>query len=89
MEKPITVGSVVFSRAGRDKGNFFMVLEIVDDSFVNIVDGDIRKLDKPKRKKTKHLKNTNDVLENIAVKVIKGTKIFDAEIFSALRRYNS
>lgn len=89
MDRPITVGSVVFSRAGRDKGNFFMVLEIVDDTFVNIVDGDIRKLDKPKRKKTKHLKNTNDVLEGIAVKVIKGTKIFDAEIFSALRKYNS
>ena len=86
---PITVGSVVFSKAGRDKGNFFMVLEILDDAYVNIVDGEIRKLDRPKRKKIKHLKNTNDVLEPIAVKVIKGTKIFDAEVFSALRKYNS
>ncbi len=86
---PITVGSVVFSKAGRDKGNFFMVLEILDDAYVNIVDGEIRKLDRPKRKKIKHLKNTNDVLETIAVKVIKGTKIFDAEVFSALRKYNS
>lgn len=85
---PITVGSVVYSKAGRDKGNYFMVLEILDDSYVNVVDGKIRKLDRPKRKKIKHLKNTNDVLEAIAVKVIKGTKIFDAEVFSALRKYN-
>lgn len=88
MEKPITVGMVVFSRAGRDKGNFFMVKEIVDDNYVSIVDGDIRKLDRPKLKKIKHLKKTDDVLDSIAVKLIKGTKVFDAEVFSALRKYN-
>ncbi len=88
MEKPITVGSVVFSRAGRDKGNFFVVTEIIDENYVSIVDGDIRKLDKPKRKKIKHLKKTDDVLESIALKFIKGTKVFDAEVFSALRKYN-
>ncbi len=89
MEKPITVGMVVFSRAGRDKGRFFMVKEIIDDNFVSIVDGEVRKLDKPKLKKIKHLKKTDDVLENIAAKLIKGTKVFDAEVFSALRKYNS
>ena len=89
MERPITIGSVVYSRAGRDEGNFFMVYEIVDDSYVLIVDGDIRKIEKPKKKKIKHLKNTGDVLPGLAEKVLINAKIYDAEIYSALRKYNS
>ena len=89
MDKPISVGSVVYSRAGRDAGIFFLVVEVVDDNFVLLCDGDVRKLAKPKKKKVKHVKNTGDVLENIGEKLQKGTKVYDAEIFSALRRYNS
>lgn len=89
MERPITIGSVVYSRAGRDQGNFFMVYSIVDDSNVLIVDGDIRKLMRPKKKKIKHLKNTGEVLNGIAEKIIMSATIYDAEIYSALRKYNS
>ncbi len=89
MEKPVNVGSVVFSRAGRDKGRFFTVVEIVDDTFVKLADGDLRRLENPKLKKLKHLKNTGDILDAIAEKLISGTKVYNAEIFSALRRYNS
>ena len=89
MERPITVGSIVYSLAGRDEGRYYMVLEILDASHVTIVDGDVRKLERPKKKKIKHLKNTGEVLENIAGKVFTSAKIYDAEIFSALRKYNS
>ena len=89
MDKPIEIGSVVFNRAGRDKGSFFMVVEIVDSNFVRIVDGDNRRIEAPKLKKLKHLKNTGEILENIAEKVKNSTKIYDAEIFSALRKFNS
>lgn len=89
MEKSVEVGSVVFSRAGRDKGIFFLVVEVVDDVYVRLADGDVRRLEKPKLKKIKHLKNTGDVLTNIAEKFKQGAKVYDAEIFSALRRYNS
>ncbi len=89
MERPITVGSIVYSRAGRDEGRYFMVTAILDDSYVSIVDGSVRKLAKPKKKKIKHLKNTGEVLDNIAGKILTSAKIYDAEIFSALRKYNS
>ena len=89
MERPITVGSIVYSRAGRDEGRYIMVTAILDDSYVSIVDGSVRKLAKPKKKKIKHLKNTGEVLDNIAGKILTSAKIYDAEIFSALRKYNS
>ena len=89
MDKPISVGSVVYSRAGRDAGIFFLVVEVVDDDFVKICDGDVRKLAKPKLKKIKHLKNTGEILDGIGEKLLNNVKVYDAEIYSALRRYNS
>ncbi len=84
----IEVGRVVLSTAGRDRGNFFVVLEIVDDKFVKIVDGNIRKLNNPKLKKLKHLKATEVMFEKIATKIIDKKQIFDAEIKGALRALN-
>ena len=56
--KSIELGSVVFSKAGRDAGRFYIVTEIVSDEFVKIADGELRRIDKPKLKKIKHQKDT-------------------------------
>ncbi len=84
----LEVGRVVLSTAGRDKGIFFMVVEIVDDNYVKTVDGNIRKLATPKLKKIKHLQLTEIVLDKIATKIIEGKQVFDAEIRGALRTLN-
>ena len=89
MEKAITIGSVVYSRAGRDEGRYYIVTEIVSDGFVRIVDGDVRRLDKAKLKKLKHVKVTGDAIESVAEKIKTGAVIYDSEIREALRRYNS
>ena len=89
MEKAITIGSVVYSRAGRDEGRYYIFTEIVSDEFVKIVDGDVRRLDKAKLKKLKHVKVTGDVIESVAEKIKTGAVIYDSEIREALRRYNS
>lgn len=46
----LIVGQVVKSRAGRDRGRTFLIYEILDEDFVLVVDGDLRKLKNPKRK---------------------------------------
>lgn len=89
MEKPIQIGSVVFSKAGRDAGKFFLVTEIIDDSYVSLVDGKLRMLAKPKKKKIKHLKATGDVNEKLREKLLSDKVIYDAEINSFIRNYNS
>lgn len=43
------IGSVVLSVRGRDKGNYFTVVALVDD-IVYIADGDKHKLSSPKKK---------------------------------------
>ena len=61
----ITAGEIVKSRAGRDAGRYFVVKEIIDDSYVLIVDGSLRKLEKPKKKKVKHVEPTGDVIDGL------------------------
>lgn len=54
-------GTIVRSKAGHDKGSFFSVLSVTEDMAL-ITDGKSRTIDKPKRKKLKHLAFTNTVL---------------------------
>ena len=86
--KDIVVGQVVKSRAGRDKGNIFLVLEILDSEYVLIVDGDIRKLDNPKKKKIKHLTVYNAVLKELEYKQENNLKINNAYIRKLLEPFN-
>ena len=55
MSVEVSVGDLVVSRAGRDKGRPFVVLS-AEEGFVYLVDGDLRKLDRPKKKKRMHVK---------------------------------
>ncbi len=49
----ILIGQFVKSKAGRDKDRIFIIIEIVDEVYVRIVDGDLRRIESPKRKKIK------------------------------------
>ena len=55
MKPPVQPGHVVFSKKGRDKGRYFVVLYTLDAEFVMMADGDTRKLNHMKKKRRKHL----------------------------------
>jgi ribosomal protein L14E/L6E/L27E len=59
-------GSVVKSIAGHDKDRFYLVLRLAD-GFAWIADGKLRKRDRPKRKNTRHLRETSAVIDVNAV----------------------
>ena len=56
------IGMIVRSAAGHDRGNF-LVITAVEGDFAFIADGKERKLVKPKKKRLKHLKLTNTVID--------------------------
>lgn len=82
------LGQIVYSKAGRDSGKYYCVVEIVSDDRVKIADGDLRRIKHSKTKNIKHLQSDGDVLAKIADKIKNGQQVFDAELFSALRFYN-
>lgn len=69
------VGQVVISKQGRDKGLYFVVLDL-DSGYVFLADGKLRTLNKPKKKKEKHVQPTN-IMANLAT---DGRTLQDADI---------
>ena len=61
----IQKGSVVRAKAGRDKGDYFVVTDILNSRQVLISDGKHRKVQKPKLKNVIHLEVTNTVVQDI------------------------
>ena len=55
------LGQVVLSKAGKDSGSFYAVV-LEEKDFAYIADGRLRKVEKPKRKRKKHLAPTKTVL---------------------------
>ncbi len=81
-----TKGQVVISKCGRDKAYPFIVM-LADEEFAYLVDGKKRKLDKPKKKKVKHLQVTNDIILDIKEKLENEQYLLDADIRKALLPY--
>ncbi len=80
----VALGQIVVSRAGRDAGRRFVIVRVIDDSFVEISDGDLRKLEKPKKKKIKHLNITDEKVESLEEKLKSNARITNAQIRKAL-----
>ena len=88
MKEDIAIGSVVLSTQGRDKGMYFVVTA-VGKELVYLADGGMRKLASPKKKNVKHVSHSGTTLTSIADKLKLGKKVFDSEVKSALRQFNS
>ncbi len=76
----IVVGALVKSKAGRDKGRLFIVLQMLDEQFVTIADGDLRKIESPKKKKKKHLQVKNTILQGFIDKKDQNAPNLNAEL---------
>ena len=85
----VALGQIVVSRAGRDAGRRFVIVRVIDDSFVEISDGDLRKLEKPKKKKIKHLNITDEKVESLEEKLKSNARITNAQIRKALAGLDS
>lgn len=69
----VDVGLVVRAKAGRDKGNFFVIVQI-DGNYAYICDGKRRKLSKPKKKKFIHLSITKTKFKKSEIQTDKSIK---------------
>lgn len=83
----LSIGQLVQSRAGRDRGNIFLVADIVDSEYVLLIDGKLRKVEKPKKKKIKHIKVQNTVFQEYTERIEQGTQIDNKLIRKLLAPY--
>lgn len=80
----LIVSDVVVSINGRDSGKTFFVTG-VDGDYALIADGKVRRLEKPKRKKQKHLKFVRHGEGRIAEKLRTGDRVSNGDIRRALQ----
>ena len=71
--------SLVVSKAGRDQGQLFYVID-TDEQYVYLADGKSRRLEKPKRKKRKHIEQIPRTESRIAEKIRNGEKVLNSEL---------
>ena len=80
-------GHIVRSKAGRDKGDLFIVLR-TEDNFAYIANGVLRKVDRPKKKKLMHLQISSCVSQMIVDKLESAEEITDCLVRKALAEYS-
>jgi ribosomal protein L14E/L6E/L27E len=87
--RDLRIGQIVKSKAGRDKGRVFLICRIIDEQYVLVCDGDLRKLNNPKKKKVKHLMIYNTVLTEFAERLQSNENLDDAYVRKLLEPYVS
>lgn len=83
----VFAGDIVFSKAGRDKEQPFVVLKVIDTQYVFLADGRTRRVDKPKKKKLKHLLKSGHVAQAVKEKLEADMKVTNPDLKRALAEF--
>ena len=87
-ERPdLMISDVVIPQAGRDAGELLYVIG-TDGEYLLLADGKHRTLEKPKRKKRRHVKKVLRSETRVAAKLISGDKVLNSELRKDLAYLN-
>lgn len=81
---PFEPGRLAVSSQGRDKGRWLVIVALQDGEHVLVADGRMRKIEKPKKKRVKHLRITPHRAEDIAQALIKGKPLLNSDLRKAI-----
>ena len=73
------ISDVVVSTAGRDQGKLYYVLSF-DETYLQLVNGKDKTIEKPKQKKRKHAKKVLRSETRVAQKLRVGDKVLNSEL---------
>ena len=75
----LLIGDVVSSTAGRDQGCLYYVISI-EEQHLMLANGKDRTLEKPKRKKRKHVEKVLRSETRVGLKLASNDKVFNSEL---------
>ena len=82
-------GGIAISLLGMDEGSYYLIKEVLPRGYLLVCDGNYKKLASPKKKSLKHVRLLPEKVETIAEKFSCGGKVFDSEVYSALKAFNA
>lgn len=81
------VGRFATSKAGHDRTQLYVILA-EDGDFVSLCDGRLKTIDKPKKKRKKHVQMINrTVNEELLQRLRENEKVLDEEIKYEIKHY--
>ncbi len=79
-------GAAVVSLAGHDRGRCFFVVG-KEEGYLLVADGRARKIEKPKRKKVRHIRVVGFPEGAVAEKLRRGEKVCNRELWMGVREF--
>ena len=83
----VNIGDIVLSTKGRDVDQFYIV-KAIEDGYVYLVDGRGKTMNKPKKKKFKHIRPTGQKCIALQEKLQTNAKVLDSEIRKTIDNLN-
>ncbi len=81
------IGWMASSKAGHDKGKVYIIIEETEE-YVYLSDGEIRPLEKPKKKKVKHIQPIKKMIDKeLTKKILAKETVTNEEIKRAIKLY--
>lgn len=82
------IGSYVTSKAGHDQGQLYIVVKAEED-FVYLCDGRLKTIEKPKKKRLKHIQRTNAYVKtDLQQKLLQQQAVRNEEMKYAIKEYD-
>ncbi len=80
------IGQLVEVVQGRERGQFAVIIKIINDRFVLLADGDKRKYDRPKKKSIKHIKLLEIISEEVRTSLLETNRVSNGKLRFAVAK---
>ena len=80
------IGKLVLSKAGRDRNHLYVVIAKLNEEYVLLSNGSTKNVDKPKKKKVKHLTFYDIINDEVKEAIINKDKSTDLKIKRFLKK---
>jgi len=81
------LGQIVRMKQGRDAGNYAVIIDIVDDQYVLLADGEKRKANKPKKKNLHHIEIMDCVSPEVQNSLLETGRVTNGKLRFAITNF--
>lgn len=81
------IGQVVIITKGRDQGQVGIIVELINDRFVKVADGDKRKVDRMKKKNIHHLELIDYIADEVKSSFIETGRVTNGKLRYAITNF--
>jgi len=83
------IGQVVRIKQGREAGQFAVVIQIVDDRYVLLADGEKRKYDRPKKKNLHHIEKMDYISPEVQHSLLETGRVTNGKLRFAIAKFTN